>query len=82
MQSSGLAGESLGEVAVEASSDTARMGRTLIFLMTSTAGINFSVGPVVGLFAGPSIGSVLHGLFDQQACADRREPGRPVGGRP
>lgn len=76
-----LAGESLGEVAVEGPSFTAPVGRTLIFLMTSTAGgITFSVGSVVGVMAGSLIGSTIRGLFRWEACEDPRELGRQVGG--
>jgi uncharacterized protein len=76
-----LAGESLGEVSVEGPSFTAPVGRTLIFLMTSTAGgITFSVGSVVGVMAGSLIGSMIRGLFRWEACEDPRELGRQVGG--
>lgn len=76
-----LAGESLGEVAVEGPSFTAPVGRTLIFLMTATAGgITFSVGSVVGVMAGALIGSMIRGLFRWEACEDPRELGRQVGG--
>lgn len=76
-----LASESLGEVAVEGPSFTAPVGRTLIFLMTSTAGgITFSVGSVVGVMAGSLIGSMVRGLFRWEACEDPRELGRQVGG--
>lgn len=76
-----LAAESLGEVTVEGPSFTAPVGRTLIFLMTSTAGgITFSVGSVVGVMAGALIGSMIRGLFRWEACEDPRELGRQVGG--
>ena len=76
-----LAEESLGEVIVEGPSYTAPVGRTLIFLMTSTAGgITFSVGSVVGLMAGALIGSISRGMFRWEACEDPRELGRQVGG--
>lgn len=76
-----LAAESFGEVAVEGPSYTAPVGRTLIFLMTSTAGgINFAVGSVVGVIAGALIGSTVRGLFRWEACEDPRELGRQVGG--
>lgn len=76
-----LAAESLGEVAVEGPSFTAPVGRTLIFLMTSTAGgITFSVGSVVGVMVGSLIGSTIRGLFRWEACEDPRELGRQVGG--
>lgn len=72
---------SLGEVAVEGPSFTAPVGRTLIYLMTSTAGgITFSVGSVVGVMAGALIGSISRGLFKWEACEDPRELGRQVGG--
>lgn len=73
--------ESLGAVQVESLSFTAPVGRTLIFLMTSTAGgITFSVGAVFGVMAGALIGSTLRGLFRWEACEDPRELGRQVGG--
>ena len=72
---------SLGAVGVEGPSFTAPVGRTLIFLMTSTAGgITFSVGSVVGVMAGALIGSTIRGLFRWEACEDPRELGRQVGG--
>lgn len=76
-----LAAESLGEITVEGPSFTAPVGRTLIFLMTSTAGgITFSVGSVVGVMAGSLIGSMIRGLFRWEACEDPRELRRQVGG--
>lgn len=73
--------QSLGGIQVEGPSFTAPVGRTLIFLMTSTAGgITFSVGSVVGVMAGALIGSTLRGLFRWEACEDPRELGRQVGG--
>ncbi len=76
-----LAEQSLGAVGVEGPSYTAPIGRTLIFLMTSTAGgITFSVGSVLGVMAGALAGSMLKGLFRWEACEDPRELGRQVGG--
>lgn len=76
-----LAADTLGEVAVEGPSFTAPVGRTLIFLMTSTAGgITFSVGSVIGVMAGSFIGSLIRGLFRWEACEDPRELRRQVGG--
>lgn len=73
--------ESLGEVGVEGPSFTAPVGRTLLFLMTSTAGgINFSVGSVLGVMLGALLGSLLRGLFRWEACEDPRELGRQVSG--
>ena len=76
-----VSGTSLGAIGVEGPSFTAPVGRTLIFLMTSTAGgITFSVGTVVGVMAGALIGSMMRGLFRWEACEDPRELGRQVGG--
>lgn len=72
---------SLGEVVVEGPSFTAPIGRTMIFLMTSTAGgITFSVGSVLGVMAGAFAASVLRGRFRWEACEDPRELGRQVAG--
>ncbi len=71
---------SFGEIGVEGPSFTAPVGRTLIFLMTSTAGgITFSVGTVVGVMAGALCGSAIRGLFRWEACEDPRGLGRQVG---
>jgi uncharacterized membrane protein YedE/YeeE len=76
-----LSTASLGAVPVEGPSFTAPVGRTLIFLMTATAGgITFSVGSVVGVMLGALIGSMIRGLFRWEACEDPRELGRQVGG--
>ncbi|MEZ5911447.1 MAG: YeeE/YedE thiosulfate transporter family protein [Paracoccaceae bacterium] len=73
--------ESLGEVGVEGPSFTAPIGRTLIYLMTSTAGgLTFSVGSVSGVLIGAFAGSSLRGLFRWEACEDPRELGRQVSG--
>lgn len=76
-----LAVESFGAVQVEGLSFTAPLGRTLIWLMTSTAGgISFSVGTVCGVLAGALAGSLWRGLFRWEACEDPRELGRQVSG--
>lgn len=76
-----LSQASLGEIGVEGPSFTAPVGRTLIFLMTSTAGgITFSVGVVSGVMIGALAGSMIRGLFRWEACEDPRELGRQVGG--
>ncbi|MBD3763806.1 MAG: YeeE/YedE family protein [Rhodobacterales bacterium] len=73
--------ESLGAIAVEGPSFTAPIGRTLLYLMTSTAGgITFSVGSVTGVLIGALAGSLIRGLFRWEACEDPRELGRQVGG--
>lgn len=72
---------SFGQIGVEGPAFTAPVGRTLIFMMTSTAGgITFSVGSVVGVMAGALIGSIIRGMFQWEACEDPRELGRQVGG--
>ncbi|MDP2086178.1 MAG: YeeE/YedE family protein [Gemmobacter sp.] len=72
---------SLGAVGVEGPSFTAPVGRTLIWLMTSTAGgITFSVCSVIGVMAGALAGSLWRGMFRWEACEDPRELGRQVGG--
>lgn len=76
-----LNGQSLGAVGVEGPSFTAPVGRTLIWLMTSTAGgITFSVGSVLGVMLGALAGSLWRGMFRWEACEDPRELGRQVGG--
>jgi uncharacterized membrane protein YedE/YeeE len=76
-----LATESFGAVPVEGLSFTAPLGRTLIWLMTSTAGgISFSVGTVCGVMLGALAGSLLRGMFRWEACEDPRELGRQVSG--
>lgn len=73
--------QSLGSVGVEGPSFTAPVGRTLIWLMTSTAGgITFSVGSVLGVMLGALAGSLWRGMFRWEACEDPRELGRQVGG--
>lgn len=72
---------SFGAIGIEGPSYTAPIGRSLIFLMTSTAGgITFSVGSVAGVMLGALAGSSMRGLFKWEACEDPRELGRQVGG--
>lgn len=76
-----LANESFGAVQVEGLSFTAPLGRTLIWLMTSTSGgLSFSVGTVSGVLLGALAGSLWRGLFRWEACEDPRELGRQVSG--
>ena len=76
-----LAGQSLQGVQVESYSFTAPLGRTLLWLMTSTAGgLSFSVGAVAGVMAGAFAGSLVLGRFRWEACEDPRELGRQIGG--
>lgn len=76
-----LAKESFEQVGVEGYAFTAPIGRTLMYLMTSTAGgVSFSVGAVVGVLAGALAGSLFRGRFKWEACEDPRELGRQVSG--
>ncbi|MGO4916706.1 YeeE/YedE family protein [Pseudogemmobacter sp. W21_MBD1_M6] len=76
-----LAAESLGQIPVEGHTFTAPLGRTLIYMMTSTSGgLSFSVGSVAGVLIGAFAGSTIKGLFRWEACEDPRELGRQVMG--
>jgi len=76
-----LNNRSFGEVLVESYTFTAPLGRTLIWLMTSSAGgLVFSVGSVLGVICGAFIGSSIKRDFKWEACEDPRELGRQVGG--
>ena len=71
----------LGAVVVEGHTFTAPLGRTLLWLMTSSAGgISFSVGSVAGVLIGACAGSLMKGRFRWEACEDPRELGRQIGG--
>lgn len=73
--------ESFGAVGVEGHSFTAPLGRTLLWLMTSSAGgLNFGVGSVAGVLVGAFLGSALRRQFRWEACEDPRELGRQVSG--
>jgi uncharacterized membrane protein YedE/YeeE len=72
---------SFGEVGVESYTFTAPLGRTLIYLMTSSAGgLVFSIGSVCGVVVGAALGSAIKRDFQWEACEDPRELGRQVGG--
>lgn len=72
---------SMGETGVEGHTFVGPLGRTLMFLMTSSAfGMNFAVGSVSGVLVGAFIGSMIRGRFRWEACEDPRELGRQVGG--
>ncbi len=72
---------SFGEISVESYTFTAPLGRTLLYMMTSSAGgVSFSVGAVSGVVIGSAIGSAIKGDFQWEACEDPRELGRQVGG--
>lgn len=70
---------SFGAVPVEGHTFTAPIGRSMLFLMTSSAGgLSFSVGSVTGVIAGAFIGSWYRGIFRWEGCEDPRELGRQV----
>lgn len=72
---------SFGDIPVEGHSFTAPLGRTLLWLMTSSSGgLSFAVGSVAGVLGGAFLGSSIRGLFRWEACEDPRELGRQVGG--
>ncbi|MGB8622289.1 MAG: YeeE/YedE family protein, partial [Paracoccaceae bacterium] len=72
---------SFGAVAVEGHSFTAPLGRTILWLMTSSSGgLGFGVGSVAGVLAWAFIGSGIKGHFRWEACEDPRELGRQVSG--
>lgn len=76
-----LAEASLEGLEVQSHSYTAPLGRTLIYLMTSSAGgINFSVGSVVGVVIGGTVGSLIKGHFRWEACEDPQELRRQMMG--
>ncbi len=78
---SSLAETSLGGLDVQSHSYTAPLGRTLIYLMTSTSGgVNFSVGSVAGVILGGFLGSLIKGHFRWVACEDAQELGRQMFG--
>jgi len=78
---SALHDATFGEIPVEGHTFTAALGRSLIWLMTSSSGgLSFSVGSVAGVLAGAFMGSSIRGLFRWEACEDPRELGRQVGG--
>jgi len=76
-----LAHSSFDAIPVQNHSFTAPLGRSLIYLLTSSAGgINFSVGSVAGVALGGFIGSLIKGHFRWEACEDPQELGRQMFG--
>ncbi len=72
---------SFGETVVQGHTFVAPLGRTLLYLMTSSAGgLEFSVGSVLGVMLGAFIGSAIRHDFQWEACEDPRELGRQVTG--
>lgn len=76
-----LSQTSLSAVDVQSHSFTAPLGRSLSYIMTSTAGgLNFSIGSVVGVILGGFVGSLIKGHFRWEACEDPQELGRQMFG--
>lgn len=68
-------------IPVEGFTFTSTLGRTILYLMTASAGgLNFAVGSVVGIVAGASIAAFWRRRFRWEACEDPRELGRQVAG--
>jgi hypothetical protein len=68
-------------IPVEGFSFTATLGRTLLYLMTASAGgLNFAVGSVMGIVAGAAMAALWRRRFRWEACEDPRELGRQVAG--
>lgn len=73
--------DSMGAIPVEGFTFTAPLGRTVLWMMTSTAGgISFAVGSVVGVVVGAALAAFWRRRFRWEACEDPRELGRQVGG--
>ncbi|MEL6618329.1 MAG: YeeE/YedE family protein [Pseudomonadota bacterium] len=57
------------------------IGDTLIYMMTASGNtLSFSVGSIVGVMIGASLGSYSKGHFRWEACEDPRELRRQIGG--
>lgn len=68
---------SLEATQVAGHSYTVPIGRTLLYLMTTSAGgIDFPIGSVTGVVLGALIGSFIKGDFQWEGCEDPRELGR------
>lgn len=68
---------SLGATQVAGHSFTVPVGRTLLYLMTTSAGgIDFPIGSVAGVWLGALIGSLIKRDFQWEGCEDPRELGR------
>jgi len=71
----------LEAIPVEGFTFTAPLGRTILYLMTSSAGgLNFAVGSVVGVVLGAALAAFWRRRFRWEACEDPRELGRQVAG--
>lgn len=76
-----VANESLDAVLIEGPSYTTPIGRTILYMMTSTGTMpSFSVGLVFGTLAGAFLATQWRRSFHWEACDDPRELGRQLGG--
>ena len=76
-----IARHTLGAINVEGPSYSAPVGRTILYMMTSTGmPPSFSVGLIFGTFLGAVTGSLWRRSFRWEACDDPRELGRQLGG--
>jgi uncharacterized protein len=68
-------------IPVEGFTFTSTLGRTILYLMTASAGgLNFAVGSVVGIVVGAGLAAFWRRRFRWEACEDPRELGRQVAG--
>ena len=72
---------SLDEIPIQGHTFTAPLGKTLLYLMTSSSSsLSFPIGSVIGVIFGAFIGSMIKGHFRWEACEDARELGRQMFG--
>ena len=70
---------SLAEIPVQGHTFTAPLGKTLLYMMTSSSSsLSFPIGSVIGVIFGAFIGSIIKGHFRWEACEDARELGRQM----
>lgn len=74
-----IAANGFGAFPVVSHSFSAPIGESLLFAMTSSAGLpSFAVGSVGGVLLGAFIGSLIKGHFRWEACEDPRELKRQI----
>ena len=70
---------SLDEIPVQGHTFTTPLGKTLLYMMTSSSSsLSFPIGSVIGVIFGAFIGSIIKGHFRWEACEDARELGRQM----
>lgn len=70
---------SLNEILVQGHTFSAPLGKTLLYMMTSSASsLSFPIGSVLGVIIGSFFGSIIKGHFRWEACDDARELGRQI----